>query len=130
MSLEIEKSEKLVEIGKGKKKRSRIGRLRKSEEPLGSNVRLYNSTWEILRQLDSDANKNGPKRVLARDIIDRGIRKIVESDLEGIRKQRATIRDQFNERLKEFQSGQSGATEEMFLAHLLGLSGTRSINQN
>jgi len=112
-----------------RRKKTKISRARRAEESLGSNVRLYVSSWEFLRKLELDANQGGPRRVYARDIIDAGIKKILETDLENLRKRRATIRDQFADRLKEFQSERSGATEEVFLAHLLGLSMKESINQ-
>jgi len=123
MTAEISKIEdKSNEISKVRRKRGRSIRMKSSEDSLGSNVRLYQSTWARLRDLETEANQNGPRRVYARDIIDAGLKKVETSDLEGLRKRRATVRDQFLEKLKEFQSSQTGATEEAFLAHLLGLS--------
>jgi hypothetical protein len=128
MNAEFEKQNESI---KGARKRKpRMSKARRADESLGSNVRLYLSTWELVRKLETDANNGGPRRVYARDILDAGIKKIVESDLEGLRKKRATIRDHFADRFKEFQSERSGASEEAFLAHLLGLSMKESNNQN
>lgn len=82
-------------------------------------VRIFKKTVTKIDELIQKSKKTGRSRIQARDLIELGIAKLSESDLQKLREETATTEDRFEERLKDFQKIRPSATREEFLEHLL-----------
>jgi len=100
-------------------KKSRKRADKKSSQGDLQAVRLFKKTVTKLDGLIQKSKKDGRSRIQARDLVELGISKLTDSDLEKLREETATTEDRFEERLREFQKARPSATREQFLEHLL-----------
>lgn len=114
----------LVEESKTEPKKNKRSRKSKQSKDEVRAVRIFAHTLSKIDELIEESKQDGISRIQARHLIELGIKKINLSELDKLRKETATTEDKFEERLREYQKSNPGATKESFLEHLLTQSKT------
>lgn len=104
------------------KQRRRRSRLSQSEVS-NVNIKISSNTYTDLKNLADEANGSGPRRVQVRDLVELAVKKINKSEVENLRKEKATTQDRFNALLEDFKQKNPDANADDLLEKLMKKAG-------